>query len=128
MQQPSSHLQPGTRESSCQTTESANEEYSGAERAIRDYRNRINRRRAGRSRIARGYTRDKDTDQLLAFGKKWAAYGGPPDDEIFVTFGMTRERYDARVAELADDTPDPNRRQPASPTHRHPSAPERWSR
>jgi hypothetical protein len=32
----------------------------------------------------------------------WAPYGGPPEDEVWIEFGMSRARMADKVAELVD--------------------------
>lgn len=44
----------------------------------------------------------RETAYLLRFAHRWARFGGPPDDEIFVQFGMSRERYQQTLRALAD--------------------------
>jgi hypothetical protein len=36
---------------------------------------------------------DRDDHDMLVFAVRWLPYGGGPDDEILITFGMTPERY-----------------------------------
>lgn len=36
---------------------------------------------------------------FLEFARRWAPFGGPPNDEIFVRFGMPRPRYNRMVWE-----------------------------
>lgn len=40
--------------------------------------------------------------QLLDFANCWEPYGGPSAGDIFITFGMSRARYEQRVDEIRD--------------------------
>ncbi|MFC9839931.1 hypothetical protein ACFVKB_40055 [Rhodococcus sp. NPDC127530] len=79
------------------------------EAAIRNYRRRRNHRRAVRSGTFLGQLQRKELNEFIDFAEKWAPYGGPPDDETFVTFGMTPARFRQRLHELIiearQDTP-----------------------
>ncbi|AZG45955.1 DUF3263 domain-containing protein [Gordonia insulae] len=44
----------------------------------------------------------REAAYLLKFAHRWAKFGGPPDDEIFVEFGMSRARYQQILRALAD--------------------------
>lgn len=37
--------------------------------------------------------------ELLTFTVRWLPYGGPPAEDVFVTFGLTYEQFRARIAE-----------------------------
>ena len=37
--------------------------------------------------------RSREIDGLIDFAQSWAPYGGAPEEEIFVQFGMTRARF-----------------------------------
>ena len=50
--------------------------------------------------------------QLLTFFAQWVPYGQPPDDEVFVEFGMTPARLEIRVREIVSRNI--NRRLPAA--------------
>jgi hypothetical protein len=39
---------------------------------------------------------------LLNFAISWLPYGGGPDDEILINFGLTRQRYVQRIRELVE--------------------------
>jgi hypothetical protein len=38
----------------------------------------------------------------LALGKAWAPYGGPPDEDIFITFGVVPDVYFERLLEIVN--------------------------
>ncbi|MGX7728293.1 hypothetical protein ACWPOB_03365 [Rhodococcus sp. 2H158] len=38
--------------------------------------------------------------ELVQFAVNWAPFGGAPPDEVFVTFGMTVDRYQRRLREI----------------------------
>jgi hypothetical protein len=54
----------------------------------------LNRRKSGKRQLDR-FDRD-----LLAFILSWAPYGGPPENECFVEFGMSSERVRERCMEV----------------------------
>lgn len=35
----------------------------------------------------------REIEAIIRFACAWAYYGGPPDDELFVQFGVTRTRF-----------------------------------
>ena len=39
---------------------------------------------------------------IVEFAEKWSAFGGPPDDEVFVRFGIGRARFDELLADSLD--------------------------
>lgn len=46
---------------------------------------------------------DRDDHALLNFAISWMPYGGAPSDETLVRFGLTRERYLARLRRTVDE-------------------------
>jgi hypothetical protein len=38
--------------------------------------------------------------RILELARRWAPYGGPPDDDIFVQFGLTRAEFMNRLDNL----------------------------
>jgi hypothetical protein len=42
---------------------------------------------------------ERDDHYLLTFAISWLPYGGGPEDEILIRFGLDRTRYLARVLE-----------------------------
>ncbi|GAF45551.1 hypothetical protein RW1_022_01310 [Rhodococcus wratislaviensis NBRC 100605] len=66
---------------------------------VRRYRRwRHRRKAAARLRDTKqALSRDKDTDDVVAFARTWAPYGGAPTSEIFVRFGMSRSRFVDRL-------------------------------
>lgn len=38
--------------------------------------------------------------RILELARRWAPYGGPPDDDIFIQFGLTRVEFMNRLANL----------------------------
>lgn len=42
--------------------------------------------------------------EILQFVLAWAAYGGPPEDEVLPRFGMSAERLNERVSEILSQT------------------------
>ncbi|NDV07642.1 hypothetical protein GXW84_24515 [Rhodococcus sp. IEGM 248] len=60
---------------------------------VREYR--IKRRRKlveARSREQKPNARN-ESDEIIRFATMWAPYGGAPDDETFILFGMSRSRF-----------------------------------
>ena len=45
---------------------------------------------------------DRDDNALLTFAVSWLPYGGGPEDEILVTFGLSHQRYLGRVREAVE--------------------------
>ena len=45
---------------------------------------------------------DRADHELLTFAIKWLPYGGGPDDEILVNFGLTKQRYLDRLRDVVD--------------------------
>lgn len=42
----------------------------------------------------------KEAARILELARRWAPYGGPPDDDIFIQFGLTRVEFMNRLANL----------------------------
>ncbi|WP_063002636.1 hypothetical protein [Nocardia mikamii] len=40
-----------------------------------------------------------DAWQIVEFAEAWSPFGGPPDEELFVRFGMSRSRFAEVLAE-----------------------------
>jgi len=47
---------------------------------------------------------DRFDRDLLVFILSWAPYGGPPDNECFVEFGMSAERVRERCVQVVSTT------------------------
>ncbi len=45
---------------------------------------------------------DRADHELLTFAISWLPYGGGPEDEMLVNFGMTKRRYLNRLREVVD--------------------------
>jgi hypothetical protein len=58
------------------------------------------RRKTERRKTADTWPRGRDDHDLLTFAIRWLPYGGGPDDEIFINFGMTRQHYLERLHEV----------------------------
>lgn len=58
----------------------------------------------GSGSLTQGESRKRQLDRfdrdLLAFVLSWAPYGGPPDDECFVEFGMNADRVHERCIQV----------------------------
>ena len=45
---------------------------------------------------------NRDDQDLLTFAIRWLPYGGGPDDEILINFGLTRQRYLQRLRDTVE--------------------------
>jgi len=43
-----------------------------------------------------------DAWQIVEFAQTWSPFGGPPDEELFVRFGMNRSRFAEVLADSVD--------------------------
>lgn len=39
---------------------------------------------------------------IISFARAWAPYGGPPEDELFVQFGVTKARFVEMLGQVVD--------------------------
>ncbi|MGH3804039.1 MAG: hypothetical protein ACRDTD_28675, partial [Pseudonocardiaceae bacterium] len=46
----------------------------------------------------------KDIEDYLEFARRWAPFGGPPEDEVFLNFGMSRARFNDRLGQILADS------------------------
>jgi hypothetical protein len=46
---------------------------------------------------------DREDHEVLKFAVSWLPYDGPPDDEILVRFGLSKERYLQRLRQTVVD-------------------------
>jgi hypothetical protein len=65
---------------------------------------KVERQRNQAKSTANRWTRriDRADHELLTFAISWLPYGGGPEDEILVNFGMTTQRYLSRLREVVD--------------------------
>ncbi|MDF3312691.1 hypothetical protein P3H15_47995 [Rhodococcus sp. T2V] len=70
-----------------------------SEADIRRYR--VNRRKTA----SRSYPRKSEEENIIDFVKRWQPYGGPPPDEIFVSFGMTPARFIDKLRKILPEYP-----------------------
>ncbi|SED96671.1 hypothetical protein SAMN04490239_9435 [Rhodococcus koreensis] len=42
---------------------------------------------------------ERDEHELMTFAAQWAPFGGPPAEEVLVSFGMTMPRFEFRLCE-----------------------------
>ncbi|WP_067865841.1 hypothetical protein [Nocardia shimofusensis] len=61
-----------------------------------------------------------DAWHIVEFAEAWSPFGGPPEEELFVRFGMNRSRFAEVLAESVDQIAHQLR-----PARRRPSAPRR---
>jgi hypothetical protein len=50
--------------------------------------------------MADGGTADRFEHDIVAFMRSWAPYGGPPDDEALLEFGLNREQLVRRYQQI----------------------------
>nr|GLK33307.1 hypothetical protein GCM10017611_01490 [Rhodococcus wratislaviensis] len=63
---------------------------------------RIERRRRVQSKLRSAVNRDaapQDEEMLVTFAGRWAPYGGAPDEEVFINFGMAMHRFREKLRE-----------------------------
>ncbi|SEB47548.1 hypothetical protein SAMN04490220_1937 [Rhodococcus jostii] len=64
----------------------------------RDYRQLCQRRRAAWIEVNRKRNHpDTEAERLIEFASMWAPFGGAPEEEILVRFGMTTHRFVERL-------------------------------
>ncbi|ABG99254.1 hypothetical protein RHA1_ro08209 (plasmid) [Rhodococcus jostii RHA1] len=72
-------------------------EHSAIEADVRKYRQRHRQRtQSGTTRHRPGVVRD-ETEAFLSFADIWAPFGGPPEAELFVTYGITKSTFSERL-------------------------------
>lgn len=59
----------------------------------RNYR----RTRGERRHVRASAGRRKDDDELLWFACIWAPFGGPPETEVFIRYGITKSKFVERL-------------------------------
>jgi len=64
---------------------------------VRRYRRWRDRRREAERHRARQPRPGKEVDDLLDFARAWAPFGGPPEEETLVNFGMCPRRFTERL-------------------------------
>ncbi|MFC0454853.1 hypothetical protein [Rhodococcus jostii] len=88
---------------------------------IRRYRRWRDRRREAERHRARQPKLGKEVEDILDFARTWAPFGGPPEDEIFVNFGMCPSRFAERlwhiIGEFGCEPADETQWQRAYPLH-----------
>ncbi|MDT2006399.1 hypothetical protein FXW78_20005 [Rhodococcus opacus] len=67
---------------------------------IRRYRRWRDRRREAERQRTQPRRDSKEVEDILAFARSWAPYGGPPEEETFINFGMSTERFAERVRQI----------------------------
>ncbi|RYH71196.1 MAG: hypothetical protein EON54_00025 [Alcaligenaceae bacterium] len=68
--------------------------------AVRSYRTARCRRL--KERRAAVLSHPSEELEILRFAEIWAPFGGPPPDEIFQRFGMTKHRFNQRLWESVE--------------------------
>ncbi|WP_245567583.1 hypothetical protein [Nocardia vinacea] len=73
---------------------------------IRRYRRRRERRRdAERYRLKQLSKHPKEVEDFLAFARLWAPFGGLPEEETFIKFGMRPRRFIERLWQILAEIP-----------------------
>ncbi|ABH00585.1 hypothetical protein RHA1_ro10396 (plasmid) [Rhodococcus jostii RHA1] len=67
------------------------------------YRQRRHRQLIERRVRAKLHHTPDEASEIIQFALTWSPYGGAPDDEIFVRFGMTRERFAQCLGDILHD-------------------------
>ena len=71
----------------------------------REYRQWRQRRRAAWIEVNRKRKHpDVEAERLIEFASMWAPYGGPPDEELLVHFGMTTRRFIERLWQVIPES------------------------
>lgn len=47
----------------------------------------------------------RERTELINFAQRWAPYGGPPEDEVFVYFGLTLSQFEERLRACTSPRP-----------------------
>lgn len=75
-------------------------EPSSAELDVHRYRRRRDRRRLAEHRRAQLRSRITEVEDILTFARRWAHFGGPPEEEVFINFGMHTGRFTQRLWQI----------------------------
>lgn len=65
---------------------------TGVETSTREYR-KLRRTKHTRRQIQTEYKSRGEAARFIEFARAWTPYGGATDEDIFVSFGMTRTRF-----------------------------------
>lgn len=60
---------------------------------VRTYRNERRRRRRGRTAPSKNEHRTSENELIIDLARRWRPYGGPPAEEIFQLFGISRPQF-----------------------------------
>ncbi|WP_329407012.1 hypothetical protein OG563_34150 [Nocardia vinacea] len=73
---------------------------------IRRYRRRRERRQdIERRRVKQLSKQARDVEDILAFARIWAPFGGVPEDETFIKFGMRPWRFLEKLWHILSEMP-----------------------
>lgn len=53
------------------------------------------------NKLAERLTGSREDDFLVQFFRRWSAFGGGPEEDIMVTFGISKQEYEDRLYDLA---------------------------
>ncbi|TQC47204.1 hypothetical protein EEB14_21765 [Rhodococcus sp. WS4] len=71
----------------------------------REYRQWRQRRRAAWIEANRKRNHpDTEVERLIEFASRWAPFGGAPEEEVLVHFGMTMRRFIERLWQVIPDS------------------------
>ncbi|RYE43545.1 MAG: hypothetical protein EOP24_28040 [Hyphomicrobiales bacterium] len=74
---------------------------SCVETEIRRYRRlRLRQREQRRAEQPRA---SNEAEYFIEFAQSWAPYGGAPEEEVFVQFGMTSSRFAERLRQIVSE-------------------------
>ncbi len=75
------------------------------DRDVHAYRTQRQRRRQRNEQSRRNNTRRvrSETEEIVRFARIWAPYGGAPTEEIFQTFGITRQQFNDKLWRTVED-------------------------
>jgi len=60
---------------------------------IPTYRNERRRRYRDQTAPSKNESRTSECELIIGLARRWLPYGGPPEEETFQLFGLTRSRY-----------------------------------
>lgn len=75
-------------------------------RRRRERRTKAERRRdSERHHVTQLSTQAREVEDILAFARIWAPFGGVPEDETFIKFGMRPWQFIERLWRIVSETP-----------------------
>jgi len=105
MPEPSQPFRPPARRLTPEPSGPELTEQTQIEADISHYRQLKRQKTSADVKRTAGRSGGKDVDDFVAFARIWAPYGGAPEDEIFIRFGMTRNRFDEMLVQARVNAP-----------------------